>query len=149
MMTSSTLWVTVDITAVKPMKNYLITLPLVLLFSFFLTGTCNASEIITKDLGVRNVSFGSLGQSRAMLSLIKDNPHRFKYQINYKTEAGRVVFSCDIPMSTITRVYKQKDGSGTVETWQGDTFFRLQAAAKGGSLNDTQQGKSAGTFSHF
>ena len=131
------------------MKNYFSTLLIVLLSAFFLSGTCHGSEVVTRDLGVRNVSFGSLGQARALLSLIKDNPHRFKYQINYKTEAGRVVFSCDLPMDTITRLHKQKDGSGTVETWSGSALFRLRAAAKGGSLNDTPQGKSAGTLSNF
>jgi len=131
------------------MKNYFSTLLILLLSVFFLSANCNGADAVTRDLGVRNASFGSLGQARALLSLIKDNPHRFKYQINYKTEAGRVVFSYDIPMDTLTRLHKQKDGSGTVETWPGNALHRLQAAAKGGSLNDTPQGKSSGTLSHF
>ena len=139
----------IDSITLLRMKNYFSTLLIVLLSAFFLSGTCHGSEVVTRDLGVRNVSFGSLGQARALLSLIKDNPHRFKYQINYKTEAGRVVFSCDVSMDTITRLHKQKDGSGTVETWSGSALFRLWAAAKGGSLNDTPQGKSAGTLSNF
>lgn len=109
----------------------------------------NGAEIIKNDLGIRNPSFGSAGQAAAMLSLIDDKPHQRKYQISYKTEDDTVFFEFDIAMDTITRIHKRKNGTGTAEKWQGDALYRLQAAAKGGTLNDTKNGKSAGTMTNF
>jgi hypothetical protein len=108
-----------------------------------------AADAITRDLGIRNVSFGSTGQAAAMLSLLNDKPHQRKYQLSYKTKADTVFFQFDMAMDTITRVHKRKNGTGTIERWQGDALYRLQAAAKGGSLNDTKEGKSSGTLSNF
>jgi hypothetical protein len=108
-----------------------------------------AAEAVKRDLGIRNVSFGSAGQASAMLSLLNDKPHQRKYQLSYKTKADTVFFEFDMAMDTIIRVHKRKNGTGTIERWQGDALYRLQAAAKGGSLNDTKVGKSAGTMSNF
>lgn len=120
-----------------------------LLFVLLLPAFCNAADVIKKDLGVHNASFGASGQAKELLSLIKAHPHERQYQISYKTETDTVFFSCDIAMDTITRIHKLRNGTGTVEVWQGDAQYRLQAAAKGGSLNDTQKGKSAGKMTSF
>lgn len=117
--------------------------------ALLLPALCFAAEAIKKDLGVKNVSFGSAGQAREILSLINDKPHQSKYQISYKTDEDTVFLECNIAMDIITRVHKRKNGTGTVEKWQGDALNRLQAAAKGGSLNDTKKGKSAGTMTNF
>lgn len=120
-----------------------------LTLAVLLPALCYAVEVVKKDLGVRNASFSSTGQAQAMLSLVKDNPHQFKYQISYKTEVGNVLFEYDVAMDALTRIKKQKDGTGTAEKFPGDAMYRLQSAAKGGSLFDTRQGKSAGTIENF
>lgn len=120
-----------------------------LVLAILLPALAIAAEAIKRDLGARKVSFGSAGQAVAMLSLINDKPHQRIYQINYKTEADTVFFEFDMARDTITRVHKRKNGTGTAEKWQGDALYRLQAAAKGGSLNDTKDGKSAGTMVNF
>lgn len=120
-----------------------------LVLAILLPALCIAAEPIKRDLGVRNASFGSAGQSAAMLSLINDKPHQRIYLISYKTEADTVFFEFDKAMDTITRVHKRKNGTGTAEKWQGDALYRLQAAAKGRSLNDTRSGKSTGTMTKF
>jgi hypothetical protein len=108
-----------------------------------------AVEVIEKDLGLRNPSFGSAGQAAAMLALINEHPHQRKYQVSYKTDDGTVFLECDIAMDTITRVHKRKNSTGTAEKWQGEALYRLKTATKGGSLNDTRKGKSMGTITNF
>ncbi|GEM_PF-7031118 len=129
-------------------KHFSKTLVLLVL-ALFLPALCTAAEVIQKDLGVRNASFGATGQAIAMLSLIKDNPHQFKYQISYKTEVDKVLFEYDSGMDALARIHKNNDGTGTIEKLPGDALYRLQAAAKGGSLFDTRKGKSAGTMDSF
>jgi hypothetical protein len=108
-----------------------------------------AVEIIKRDLGVRNPSFGSAGQASAMLALINQHPHQRTYQVSYSTEDDTVFLECDIAMDTIIRVHKRRNGTGTTEKWQSEALYRLKTAAKGGSLNDTRKGKSAGTITNF
>ncbi|EKD40035.1 MAG: hypothetical protein ACD_75C00196G0002 [uncultured bacterium] len=120
-----------------------------LVLALLLPVLANAAEIIKNDLGTRDVSFGSAGQAAAMLKLIDDRPHQRQYQISYKTETDTVFFEFDIAIDTIVRIHKRKNGTGTVEKWQGDALYRLQAAVKGGTLNDTKKGKSAGTMTNF
>ena len=131
------------------MKKHFSTTLVLLALALLLPVLCYAVEVIKKDLGVRNASFSSTGQAQAMLSLVKDNPHKFKYQISYKTEVGNVLFEYDVAMDALTRINKQKDGRGTVEKFPGDAMYRLQSAAKGGSLFDTKKGKSVGTMESF
>jgi hypothetical protein len=120
-----------------------------LALALLLPALCSAVEVVKKDLGVRNASFSATGQAQAMLSLVKNNPHQFKYQISYKTEVGNVLFEYDVAMDVLTRINKKKDGTGTAEKLPGDAMYRLQSAAKGGSLFDTKKGKSVGTMESF
>lgn len=130
-------------------KNLWATTILFCLFLLSLAAFCGAAEVIKKNLGIRNESFGSMGQSIELLKLMKNNPHQFEYQLTYKTTAGTVIFACDTGKDTITRINKRKNGTGTAEKWQGDALFRLQSAANGGTLNDTRKGKDAGTMISF
>jgi hypothetical protein len=136
-------------TAENEIKSYFAKILTLLVLTIFLPALSNAEEIIKKDLGVRNVSFGSKGQAISMLSLIKNNPHQFKYQISYKTEADIVFFQYDVAMDAIIRIHKRKDGTGTAEKWPGEAMYRLQSAANGGTLLDTKKGRSAGTMTNF
>lgn len=131
------------------MKKHISTIPQFLILALLLPILAVASEVIKKDLGVRNPSFGSAGQAAAMLALINQYPHQRQYQVSYKTDDDAVFLECDIAMDTIIRVHKRKNGTGTAEKWQGEALYRLKAAAKGGSLNDTRKGKSAGTITNF
>ena len=131
------------------MPRYTLKNLIIIIFILSLASICGAVEVIKKDLGVRNPSFGSMGQSIELLKLIKSTPHQFQYEISYKTEVDTVLFGCDLGHDTVTRIHKQKNGTGTAEKWQGDAMFRLQSAAKGGTLNDTKSGKSAGTIVNF
>ncbi|MBU1567254.1 MAG: hypothetical protein KJ630_16720 [Proteobacteria bacterium] len=131
------------------MKKHIAKTLVTLTLAFLLPAICIGAEVIEKDLGVRNASFSSTGQALAMLSLINEKPHHLKYQISYKTEVDQVVFEYDAGMDSITRIRKQKDGTGTLEKLPGEAMYRLQTAAKGGSLFDTRKGKSVGTVENF
>lgn len=131
------------------MQKHISKLLLFLILAALLPVLAVAVEVIKKDLGVRNPSFGSAGQAATMLALINEHPHQRKYQVSYKTDDDTVFLECDIAMDTITRVHKRRNGTGTAEKWQGEALYRLKTAAKGGSLNDTRKGKSAGTITNF
>jgi hypothetical protein len=131
------------------MQKQILKIVLFLIWAFLLPALGGAAEVVKKDLGVRNPSFGSAGQAAAMLALLNEQPHQRKYQISYKTDDDTVFLECDIAMDTITRVHKQKNGTGTAEKWQGEALYRLKTAAKGGSMSDTRKGKSVGTITNF
>lgn len=131
------------------MRKHISKTLLIMVLTILLPALCIAAEMVKKDLGVKNPSFGSAGQAREMLSFIKDNPHQREYQITYKTEVDTVFLECDLATDTLTRVHKRKDGTGTAEKWQDDVLYRLQATTKGGSLMDTKKGKSPGTITDF
>lgn len=122
---------------------------LYLLLSFFYFAPCNAADDPKEHLGKRSVSFGSSEQATALLSLMGQQPNKNEYQISYETEADTVIFGCSLVNDTIARIHQRRDGTGTAEKWTGSVKFRLQTAAKGGSLNDTDKGKIPGSFSSF
>jgi hypothetical protein len=101
------------------------------------------------NLGPRPVDFGSRGQARELLALIEQQPGRASYSIAYTTDIDVVVFGCDFSKNVLVRVHRRLDNHGSSETWRGYLLDRLRSAAAGGSLNDTPDGESGGTFDTF
>lgn len=102
-----------------------------------------------KDLGVVSGSPGSANQAVEMLKLIEAQPNKSDYQLSYSTKDDTVLFGCNFEKNVIVRIHQRPDGTGSQESWQGYVLERLKAAAGGGSLNDTPEGKIEGSFEEF
>lgn len=96
----------------------------------------------SKDLGFQSGNLdGSSGQARELLKLIEEQPGKADYQIIYQTSTDTVLFACNFEKQIVFRLHQTSDNHGTQEVWEGYVLERLQAAAGGGSLNDTPEGK--------
>ena len=102
-----------------------------------------------RHLGNKPGDFGTPGQAAALLQLLDDLPGRAEYRITYATDIDTVIFGLDINLDIIQRLHQRPDGTGTAERWTGHGLHRLQAAEKGGSLNQTPSGNSFGTYTKF
>lgn len=100
-------------------------------------------------LGRRPIDFGTRGQAQELLALMDRQPRLAGYSVAYETDVDGVAFGCDFTKDVIIRVHTTRDGHGTGERWSGSIEYRLRSAASGGSLNDTPNGKSFGTFESF
>ena len=109
-----------------------------------------AEEPIVANLGVKSGVFGTTKQAGALEQLIKNNPGKNAYKVIYTTNEDIVVFECDLKKEVLVRLRSTSNGShGTEETWVSDILFRINSAARGGSLNDTSQGKKYSTTQSF
>lgn len=104
---------------------------------------------ININLGRRGWGFGSTGQAKELLAVIKKYPKKASYTITYQTDVDTVVFGCDFNKDAIVRIHQDYKGGGTGESWKGYVMDRLKNASKGGSLNDTPEGKIQGTMKGF
>lgn len=104
---------------------------------------------IEKNYGFQSESAGTKKQSRWLLDEIGKNPDKNEYKIFYNTNDEIIIFGCDFGRDIIIRMKTRPNGHGTAEKWAGDIMYRLQTATVNGSLNDTVNGKSYGTFDSF
>ncbi|MCB2218086.1 MAG: hypothetical protein KQH59_18645 [Desulfobulbaceae bacterium] len=96
---------------------------------------------ISRDLGPQITAFGSTRQAQALLQFMDEWPDRNEYLVSYNTDSDTVSFGCNFQLGTLSRRHDYPSGESTIETWNRYILERLQAAAGGGSLNDTPKGK--------
>lgn len=94
-----------------------------------------------QNLGVQSFGYGSTNQAKSLLALMSAQPGKADYAIEYQTDAGNILFGANFDQDVILRLLETPEGHATKEIWTGYIMERLQAAAAGGSLNDTPAGK--------
>jgi len=92
---------------------------------------------------------GSTEQAKLLLKYISDDPTLTKYEADQHSGGELVRLEYDSQADTLVRIHKTSRHSGTREAWVGQIPDRLRAAAAGGSLNDTPDGESPGTYVRF
>jgi hypothetical protein len=120
-----------------------------LIVAIWVTMAVAASQLVTVNLGRKNPDFGSSAEAAAILHLIRTHPGATRYEATYTTGNGEVLFLCDLGKEMIVRTITRRDGHGTSETWSRHALYRLERASKGGSLNDSPEGKLYGTLRSF
>lgn len=125
------------------MKSIFLTIAFLLVFVNSFAGP------VTFDIGKQSPSFGSSDQAAALNKLMAGQPRQSNYQITYTTTDDVVIFGCDLDKDVIARIHQKQNGHGTMEKWNGHVLYRIKNAANGGSLSDTPNGKSPGSFQQF
>lgn len=103
----------------------------------------------SENIGHQDTQFGSARQASELLRIMRMNPGKSSYNIQYDTSADVVIFECDFDKDVIMRLHQTPDGHRTAEKWIGAINERLENASRGGSLNDTPLGRREGSFSIF
>lgn len=119
---------------------------LCVLLTFFTVSVAAAGQMVTANLGLKGPDFDSTGQAAAILQLIRKKPGATRYEITFRTREHEVVFKCDLEKQMIDLIRTYPDGHVTLERWSRHSLYRIENAAGGGSLDNTQEGKLFSTL---
>ncbi|GAB7079748.1 hypothetical protein [Megalodesulfovibrio paquesii] len=75
-------------------------------------------------------------QAKDILKLIQANPSQGRYTITKKLPDSVVLFGVDLDVQSIYRIERFTNGTESRDSWLGNTKFRLESAAQGGTLAD-------------